>query len=85
MNGPVTFEDLASLMKARAGLSVDPWEMESHPESAFVDYGLDSLGLLGIVSELENRFGLSIGNDPETCKTPHEFLDLVNPQLTSGA
>lgn len=85
MNGPVTFEDLASLMKGRAGLSVDPWEMESRPEANFADYGLDSLGLLGIVSELENKYAVAIGNDPETCKTPHEFLDLVNAQLSTGA
>ncbi|WP_035803270.1 acyl carrier protein [Kitasatospora mediocidica] len=85
MNDPVTFEDLATLMKRRAGLAVDPWEMESRPDADFADYGLDSLGLLGIVSELENRYGTSIGNNPETCRTPHEFLDLVNTQLTLGA
>ncbi|MDH6135748.1 minimal PKS acyl carrier protein [Kitasatospora sp. MAA4] len=85
MNNPVTFEDLAALMKGRAGLAVDPWEMEHQPEAAFADYGLDSLGLLGIVSELENRYAVAIGNDPETCRTPHEFLELVNAQLTLGA
>ncbi|WP_370084462.1 acyl carrier protein [Streptacidiphilus sp. MAP12-16] len=85
MNGPVTFDELASLMKGRAGLSVDPWEMESRPEATFEQFELDSLGLLGIVSELENRYGRPIGNEPETCKTPIDFLNLVNAQLTSGA
>lgn len=86
MNGPVSFDELAALMKARAGLSVDPWEMESRPDATFEDFGLDSLGLLGIVAQLENLYGRQIGDSPETCSTPHEFLALVNPQLsTTGA
>ena len=85
MNGPVTFEELASLMKGRAGLSVDPEELENRHDSLFEEFGLDSLGLLGIVAELENRYGQPIGNEAETCKTPSDFLDLVNAQLKQGA
>ncbi|MDJ0345171.1 acyl carrier protein [Streptomyces sp. H10-C2] len=85
MNGPVTFEELATLMKGRAGLAVDPQEMASRPDTHFDVFGLDSLGLLGIVSELENRYGRQISNEPESCKTPQEFLDIVNSQLTVGA
>lgn len=57
MNGPVTYDELAALMKERAGLVVDPWEMENRPDSTFEEFELDSLGLLGIVSELEKRHG----------------------------
>ncbi|GAB2714217.1 acyl carrier protein [Kitasatospora kifunensis] len=85
MNGPVTFEELATLMKGRAGLSVDAAELASQPDTPFDQFGLDSLGLLGIVSELENRYGQPIGNEPESCKTPEDFLTLVNDQLTAGA
>lgn len=85
MNGPVTFDELASLMKGRAGLAVDPWEMENRPAATFEEFNLDSLGLLGIVSELENRYGRQIGDEAESCKTPHSFLDSVNAQLTPGA
>jgi minimal PKS acyl carrier protein len=79
--GPVTFDELAALMKGRAGLSVDPREMESSPVTTFEEFNLDSLGLLGIVAELENRHGRRIGGDAETRKTPHEFLECVNAQL----
>ncbi len=85
MNGPVTYEELASLMKGRAGLAVTPAELESRQDALFEEFHLDSLGLLGIVSELENRYGQPIGNEAETCKTPNAFLDLVNAQLNQGA
>ncbi|MGF1432047.1 acyl carrier protein [Kitasatospora sp. LaBMicrA B282] len=85
MTGPVTFDDLADLMKRRAGLTVDPRDLESRPDTPFDQFGLDSLGLLGIVGELENRYGRAIGNEPEQCKTPGDFLALVNSQLTDGA
>ncbi|MEV6010951.1 acyl carrier protein [Streptomyces sp. NPDC051976] len=81
MNGPVTFDELAALMKGRAGLAVEPSEMENRPEVTFEEFNLDSLGLLGIVSELENRYGRQIGNEAESCKTPHAFLTTVNEQL----
>ena len=51
--GPVTFEELAALMKGRAGLTVDAREMESNPAITFEELNLDSLGLLGIVAELD--------------------------------
>jgi len=84
MNGPVTFEELSALMKGRAGVSVDPQEMAARPDAPFTDFELDSLGLLGIVAELEKRYDRPIGEEAETCKTPRAFLDNVNAQLTAG-
>lgn len=84
-DGPVTFDELADLMKNRAGLSVDPSEMSSSPATTFEEFNLDSLGLLGIVAELEKRYSRSIGGDAETCKTPHAFLASVNSQLNAAA
>ncbi len=83
--GPVTFDELAALMKGRAGLSVDPREMADNPATTFEQLNLDSLGLLGIVAELENRYGARIGEEAETCKTPHAFLTNVNAQLAATA
>ncbi|MER6320286.1 acyl carrier protein, partial [Streptomyces sp. NPDC001581] len=51
MSDRLTLEELAVLMKT-AGITVDPTEMARRPDSAFDEYGLDSLGLLGIVGEL---------------------------------
>ncbi|MEU9060240.1 acyl carrier protein [Streptomyces sp. NPDC048430] len=85
MTAQLTYEELAALMKSGAGLTVDPSEMASRPGSAFEAYGLDSLGLLGIVAALENRYGHPLPVDADRCKTPGEFLDLVNNSLVTGA
>ncbi|MFI6587367.1 acyl carrier protein [Embleya sp. NPDC050493] len=83
MNGPLTYEELAALMKTCAGVTADPERM-SLPGSTFEEFGLDSLGLLGIVSELERRYQFPLGADVDQCKTPREFLETTNSQLTSG-
>ncbi|WP_406858847.1 acyl carrier protein [Streptomyces sp. HUAS MG47] len=80
----VTFDELATLMKQAAGVTVDPRELEQSPQTPFSVLGIDSLGLLGIVGELENRTGQSLPNDTERCKTPEEFLALVNDTLRNG-
>ncbi|WP_411102846.1 acyl carrier protein [Streptomyces sp. cmx-4-9] len=84
MSDRLTMEELAALMKT-AGITVNPAEMADRADAAFDEYGLDSLGLLGIVGELENRRGRALPTDADRCKTPREFLDLVNNSLMTGA
>ncbi|MGW5031193.1 acyl carrier protein [Streptomyces nigra] len=81
----VTFTELATLMKQAAGVTVDPHDLEGRADTPFAEFGLDSLGLLGIVGELENRHGRALPTDAERCKSPRAFLDLVNGSLTTGA
>lgn len=81
----VTVDELATLMKKAAGVTVDPQELKHASDSPFGTLGLDSLGLLGIVGELENRYSKPLPPDAERCKTPREFLDLVNSTLKAGA
>ncbi|MFG2225061.1 acyl carrier protein [Streptomyces sp. NPDC050161] len=85
MSERLTLEELAALMKSAAGLTVDPKQMASLPDTPFADFGLDSLGLLGVVGELENRYGRPLPEDAEHCKTPNAFLDLINTVSTTGA
>lgn len=84
MHDPFTYQELADLMKESAGISVDPLEMAARPDTTFTDFGLDSLGLLAVVAEIEHRYGTPLGNDAEGCKTPAEFVGFVNAQITSG-
>ncbi|MFD1830930.1 MULTISPECIES: acyl carrier protein [Streptomyces] len=81
----VTAEELAALMKRTAGVAVDPRELEERADTGFDVFGLDSLGLLGIVGELEKRHGLDLPEHAERCRTPREFLRCVNGALTTGA
>lgn len=84
MERHLTIAELASLMKTCAGLTVAPEDMAGRPDATFADFGLDSLGLLGIVGELENRYGTPIAPGAEMCRTPAEFTDVVNASLTTG-
>jgi minimal PKS acyl carrier protein len=85
MSDRITVEELAELMKKAAGVTVAPQELEQRYDSGFESLGIDSLGLLGIVGELENRHGTQMPPDAERCKTPRQFLDLVNSTLMAGA
>ncbi|MCF3962395.1 acyl carrier protein [Streptomyces fuscigenes] len=84
MTDQLTYQDLAALMKKGAGLTVDPDALERRPEGEFAEFGLDSLGLLGVVGELENRHELAMPPEADKCRTPKEFLELVNAQLAAG-
>ncbi|WP_199239318.1 acyl carrier protein [Streptomyces sp. ICBB 8177] len=85
MNSQLTYEELSGLMKSSAGVRVEQAALERDPETPFAEYGLDSLGLLGIIGELENRRGTSIAGDVDGCKTPHAFVEAVNASLTKGS
>lgn len=81
----ITVEELAELMKKAAGVTLDPKELERSYDSGFDALGIDSLGLLGIVGELENRYGAPMPPDAERSRTPRQFLELVNSALPAGA
>ncbi|MEU6577823.1 acyl carrier protein [Streptomyces sp. NPDC046805] len=85
MSEQISVEELAGLMKKAAGVTVAPAELEQQAEVGFEALGIDSLGLLGIVGELENRHSTPMPPDAERCKTPRQFLDLVNSTLMAGA
>ncbi len=84
MKNELTYEELAALMKSSAGVTVDPEALAEGADTQFAEYGLDSLGLLGIVGELENRHGVAIDGDADACKTPRAFVEVVNASLTAG-
>jgi minimal PKS acyl carrier protein len=86
-NDPIqalTYDELASLMKSSAGITVDPQHLTASPDTPFAEYGLDSLGLLGIVGELENRRGVAVTGEADSCKTPGSFMEVVNASLKAG-
>jgi minimal PKS acyl carrier protein len=84
MSKELTYGELAALMKSNAGITVDVALLTGHPETPFAEYGLDSLGLLGIVGALENDRGIPIAGDADSCKTPGAFMDVVNTSLKAG-
>ncbi|WP_405010557.1 acyl carrier protein [Kitasatospora sp. NBC_01539] len=84
MTHVLTYGELAVLIKARAGITVDQPDLE-RPGATFEEFGVDSLALLGIVGELENRHASPVSPGAEMSKTPQDFLDAVNASATTGA
>ncbi|MEU8923332.1 acyl carrier protein [Kitasatospora sp. NPDC048545] len=84
MSNTLSYPELATLLQARAGVTVDPVDLEQ-PGAQFDTFGVDSLGLLGVVGELENRHGLKVTSGAESAKTPAEFMELVNSSLSAKA
>ena len=85
MSDRITVEELAELMKKSAGITVAAEDLQRQYDIGFDALGIDSLGLLGIVGELENRYGTPMPPDAERSKTPRQFLDQVNSALLAGA
>ncbi|MGJ5805389.1 acyl carrier protein [Streptomyces europaeiscabiei] len=85
MSDRITVEELSELMKKAAGVTVTPEELKQRIESGFDLIGIDSLGLLGIVGELENRYGTPMPPDAEKSRSPRQFLEQVNGALLAGA
>ena len=81
MSDRITVEELSELMKKAADDGVTVVGICT----GFDVLGIDSLGLLGIVGELENRYGTPMPPDAEKCKSPKQFLAQVNGALMAGA
>jgi minimal PKS acyl carrier protein len=84
MSFELDYTELAALLKRKAGITVDPLDLE-RPGATFDEFGVDSLGLLAVVGELENDHDLAIATGVESCKSPAEFLSAVNLSVKEGA
>ncbi|HEY9368472.1 phosphopantetheine-binding protein [Streptomyces sp.] len=75
------YAELAGLMRSKAGVPVDPAVLEDAPDTEFAQYGLDSLGLLGLVAELEHMYGVELDGGALASRTPREFVAVVGASL----
>lgn len=83
MTAELTSTDLATLLKQKAGITVEPFDLD-RPGATFEEFGVDSLGVLAVVGELENRHGRSL-TTAESSKSSAEFLQAVNLSLKEGS
>ncbi|MFF4712931.1 acyl carrier protein [Streptomyces eurythermus] len=76
----LTAEELAAVITTCAGVPVTAGQITAVPAAAFEELGIDSLGVLGIVTELENRFGIQLGDDPDA-RSPQDLLERITTRL----
>ncbi|MFB7124187.1 acyl carrier protein [Kitasatospora xanthocidica] len=84
MAAEITYEELATLVRTRAGVQVTAEEL-AEPGRMFLDLGVDSLGVLGVLADVENRYGVSVDSAELLGRPVAEFLKDVNAQVASGS
>lgn len=83
--GPFTYAELAAMIRQCAGVTVAPETMSAQPELTFAELGVESLGVLGVVAAVENRYGVRLGADGEQCERPEQLRALVGQLITEEA
>jgi aromatase len=81
---PLEPAELAKIISTCAGVDFDEEEALAGGDPSFSDLGVDSLGLLGIVGEIERRLGVTLGSDAEECRTPSQLASLVRDLRGDG-
>ncbi|GAA3432578.1 acyl carrier protein [Kutzneria kofuensis] len=70
----LTYQELASVILKRVGITVNVHRL-SHRLTTFADIGVDSLGLLAVVRELEHRRRVDLGaTAAQDCLTPRQLM-----------
>lgn len=69
-----TYQELASVILQCGGITVSIHRL-SHRRTTFADIGVDSLGMLAVVRELEHRRRVDLGaTAAQDCRTPHQLM-----------
>ncbi|MGW1253675.1 phosphopantetheine-binding protein [Streptomyces sp. NPDC002513] len=80
----LSHEVLAEVITRCAGAGTDA-ETLRDTRPTFAELEVDSLGLLGVVAELEQLLGIRLGPEAEQCASPDELLAMANTLLRSAA
>ncbi|WP_405682982.1 acyl carrier protein [Streptomyces sp. NBC_00057] len=80
----LSHETLAEVISRCAGATTNAAMLRT-AQPTFAELGVDSLGLLGIVAELEQMLGIQLGPDAEQSSSPDELLGTANALLRSAA
>ncbi|MFC0437035.1 acyl carrier protein [Kutzneria buriramensis] len=70
----LTYQELASIILKHVGVTVNVHRL-SHRLTTFADIGVDSVGMLAVVRELEHRRRVDLGGTAaQDCPTPRQLL-----------
>jgi minimal PKS acyl carrier protein len=76
-----TYHELAAMIRTCTGVTVDAEAMSRQPDLTFDELGVDSLGVMGVVAALENRYGIRVDADAEQCERPEQLRALVETTI----
>ena len=76
----ITFDEFRDMISRCTGVSVTVPDLTDDPQVPFEKLGMDSLGVLGVVTELENRLGISLDEAAATA-VPADLLRIVHQRL----
>jgi minimal PKS acyl carrier protein len=79
----LTAVELAELLAGGTGAQIDPDGIDD--ATTFEDIGVDSLGLLGVITAIERGRGVALPDDAQQIETVTEFLTVVNDSLRKVA
>jgi aromatase len=74
---PLSLPELGELVLAGTGVEADTAALAAAPATV-EELGIDSLGWLGVVTQLENRYGIDLGDAAETVDALPDLVVLVN-------
>lgn len=77
MDAHLSPDDLATLISRCTGVTVTA-EQVTDPQRTFDDLGVDSLGLMGVIGELQRNHGMSRDVDMQPDQSPRELLSLLS-------
>jgi len=80
----LTYQELASVILKRAGITVNVHRL-CHRLTTFADIGVDSLGMLAVVRELEHRRRVDLGAmAAQDCRTPRQLMSRLHDAQNGG-
>lgn len=76
-------ETLSEVVLKKTGAAVDPAVVAVDP-ATISELGIDSLGWLGVITEVENRYGVTLEASAESITTLTELVVAVNAAIADG-
>jgi aromatase len=80
MTNLLTFEEFREMISRCTGVPTTVPDLTDDPKVTFEKLGMDSLGVLGVVTELENKLGISL-DDAAVTAVPADLLRIVHERL----
>jgi acyl carrier protein len=79
----ITARELALLLSSGTGVQVEPGGL--HPTTTFDELGVDSLGLLGVITSIERSRKVALPPEAQEVASVQQFLDILNDSLRKAA